>query len=81
MPCSSEIHLNFRIFTICFTLNSMFRKLHQIFLCLDWLFHDLSQLIGMNKTIQNALIACRQTFEIMDLERKKPQKRLNYSRV
>ena len=33
--------------------------------------NPISQLIGMNKTIQNALIAADRLFEIMDLEREK----------
>lgn len=40
----------------------------------------VSQLIGMNKTIQNALIAADRLFEIMDLEREETSDKIELSR-
>lgn len=40
----------------------------------------VSQLIGMNKTIQNALIAADRLFEIMDLEREETTEKMDVSK-
>lgn len=40
----------------------------------------VTQLIGMNKTIQNALIAADRLFEIMDLERESDENKITFSK-
>lgn len=52
-------------------------ELLSFYALIGYLTGPVSQLIGMNKTLQNALIAADRLFEIMDLEREENQGKLD----
>ena len=54
-------------------------ELLSFYALIGYLTGPVSQLIGMNKTIQNALIAADRLFEIMDLEREETTEKIELS--
>jgi len=74
-----------RVFTIiCLWIGSYFvidntitpGELMSFYALIGYLTSPVSSLIGMNKTVQNALIAADRLFEIMDLEREKDENKI-----
>ena len=55
-------------------------ELLSFYALIGYLTGPISELIGMNKTIQNALIAADRLFEIMDLERENDENKVEFNK-
>ena len=55
-------------------------QLLSFYALIGYLTGPISELIGMNKTIQNAVIAADRLFEIMDLERENAENRIEFNK-
>lgn len=53
-------------------------ELFSFYALIGYFTSPVASLIGMNKTVQNALIAADRLFEIMDLEREKTENKVNF---